>query len=186
MAIYEKEEYCGDTINIFQMQCSNIRKEENDRGLIIARKYDLRCRNIAYGTAKSEIIVENEEDIVDDMWHARNIRCWSNAYKTGASIETNLVTIYPTKYFEGACNSDVFVMLNGKIYVADTIGWTIAENVQEAISRIIFYDVGINWNEILNKEQFAYFDNYWIKLREEQNEKLKLISRKLRHSSKTI
>lgn len=168
------------------MQCSNIRKEENDRGLIIARKYDLRCRNIAYGTAKSEIIVENEEDIVDDMWHARNIRCWSNAYKTGASIETNLVTIYPTKYFEGACNSDVFVMLNGKIYVADTIGWTIAENVQEAISRIIFYDVGINWNEILNKEQFAYFDNYWIKLREEQNEKLKLISRKLRHSSKTI
>lgn len=176
----------SDTINIFQMQCSNIREEENDKGLIIARKYDLRCRSIAYGIAKSEITVENEGDIVDATWHACNIRCWSNGYKTGASIETNLVTLCPTKYFEGFCNSDVFVMLNGQSYVADTIGWTIAENVQEAISRIIFYNVGINWNEILNKEQFAYFDNYWIKLREEQNEKLKLISRKLRHSSKTI
>ena len=176
----------SDTINVFQMQCTNIRKEENDRGLIIARKYDLRCRSIAYGRVKSEIPAEEEECIADRTWHACNVRCWDGGYKTGTPVETELVTIYPTEHFEGICNSDVFVMYNDKIYVADSVGWAVAKSVQEAISRIIFYNSGINWNEILNKEDFAYFNNYWLRLRKEQDEELKLISRKLRNSNKTI
>lgn len=176
----------SDTVNVFQMQCTNIRKEENDRGLIIARKYDLRCRSIAYGRVKSEISAEEEESVADRTWHACNVRCWDNGYKTGTPVETELVTIYPTEHFEGVCNSDMFVMYNDKIYVADSVGWTIVKSVQEAISRIIFYNSGINWNEILNKEDFAYFDNYWPQLRKEQEKELKLISRKLRKSNKTI
>lgn len=176
----------SDTVNVFQMQCTNIRKEEDDRGLIIARKYDLRCRSIAYGRVKSEIPVEEEECIADRAWHACNVTCWNSGYKTGAAVETDLITIYPTEHFEGVCNSDMFVMYHNKIYVADSVGWTVVKSVQEAISRIIFYNSGINWNEILNKEDFDYFDNYWPQLRKEQDEELKLISRELRNSSKTI
>lgn len=39
----------NNTVKVFQMQCSNIKKLENDRGLILERKYDLLCRNIANG-----------------------------------------------------------------------------------------------------------------------------------------
>lgn len=170
----------NDTINVFQMQCTNVRKQENDRGLIIARKYDLRCCGIAHGYIKSEIPVENEESIADKAWHACNVRCWDSGYKTGAPIETELATIYPTEYFEGVCNSDVFVMYHDKIYVADSVGWTVVNSVQEAISRIIFYCPGINYEEILNKEDFAYYTNYWLKLRKEQDEELKL-NQKLWH-----
>ncbi len=176
----------SDTVNVFQMQCTNIRKEENDRGLIIARKYDLRCRNIAYGRVKAEVPPEEEECIADRTWHACNVRCWDSGYKTGTPVETELVTIYPTEHFEGVCNSDMFIMYHDKIYVADSVGWTIVKSVQEAISRIIFFNSGINWNEILNKEDFAYFDNYWPQLRKEQDEELKQISRKLRKRNKTI
>lgn len=176
----------SDTVNVFQMQCTNIRKEENDRGLIIARKYDLRCRNIAYGRVKAEVPPEEEECIADRTWHACNVRCWDSGYKTGTPVETELVTIYPTEHFEGICNSDMFIMYHDKIYVADSVGRTIVKSVQEAISRIIFFNSGINWNEILNKEDFAYFDNYWPQLRKEQDEELKQISRKLRKRNKTI
>ena len=176
----------SDTVNVFQMQCTNIRKEENDRGLIIARKYDLRCRNIAHGRVKAEVPPEEEECIADRTWHACNVRCWDSGYKTGTPVETELVTIYPTEHFEGICNSDMFIMYHDKIYVADSVGWTIVKSVQEAISRIIFFNSGINWNEILNKEDFAYFDNYWPQLRKEQDEELKQISRKLRKRNKTI
>lgn len=31
----------NSTVKVFQMQCSNIKKLENDRGLILERKYDL-------------------------------------------------------------------------------------------------------------------------------------------------
>ena len=176
----------SDTVNVFQMQCTNIRKEENDRGLIIARKYDLRCRNIAHGRVKAEVPLEEEECIADRTWHACNVRCWDSGYKTGTPVETELVTIYPTEHFEGICNSDMFIMYHDKIYVADSVGWTIVKSVQEAISRIIFFNSDINWNEILNKEDFAYFDNYWPQLRKEQDEELKQISRKLRKRNKTI
>lgn len=91
----------SNAVNVFQMQCTNIRKEENDRGLIVARKYDLRCRSIAYGRVKSEIPAEEEGCIVDKTWHACNVRCWDSGYKTGTPIETELVTIYPTEHFEG-------------------------------------------------------------------------------------
>lgn len=168
------------------MQCSNIKKLENDRGLILERKYDLLCRNIANGKVKSQIPVEEEECIADRAWHACNVTCWNSGYKTGSSVETDLVTIYPTEHFEGICNSDIFVTYRNKIYVADSVGWTIVKNVQEAVSRIIFYYIGINWNEIRNKEDFAYFDNYLPQLRKEQDEELKLINRKLRKSNKTI
>lgn len=30
----------NNTIKVFQMQCSNIKKLENDRGLVLERKYD--------------------------------------------------------------------------------------------------------------------------------------------------
>jgi hypothetical protein len=176
----------NNTVKVFQMQCSNIKKLENDRGLILERKYDLLCRNIANGKVKSQIPVEEEECIADRAWHACNVTCWNSGYKTGAAVETDLVTIYPTEHFEGICNSDIFVTYRNKIYVADSVGWTIVKNVQEAISRIIFYNIGINWNEIRNKEDFAYFDNYLPQLRKEQDEELKLINRKLRKSNKTI
>lgn len=176
----------SDTVNVFQMQCTNIRKEEDDRGLIIARKYDLRCRSIAYGRVKSKIPVEEEECIADRAWHACNVRCWDRGYKIGTPVETELVTIYPTEHFEGVCNSDMFVMYHDKIYVADSVGWTIVKSVQEAISRIIFYNIGINWNEIRNKEDFVYLDNYLPQFRKEQDEELKQISRKPRKRNKTI
>lgn len=176
----------SNAVTVFQMQCTNVRKEKNDRGLIIAQKYDLRCRCIAYGRVNSEVPAEEEECIADKVWHACNVRCWDSRYKTGTSIETELVTIYLTEYSDGVCNSDVFVIYHDKIYVADSVGWTIVKSVQEAISRIIFYNIGINWNEIRNKKDFAYFDNYLPQLRKEQDEELKLISRKLRKSNKTI
>lgn len=176
----------NNTVKVFQLQCSNIKKLGNDRGLILERKYDLLCRNIANGEVKSKIPVEEEECVADRAWHACNVTCWNSGYKTGAAVETDLITIYPTEHFEGICNSDMFVTYHNKIYVADSVGWTIVKSVKEAISRIIFYNIGINWNEIRNKGDFAYFDNYLPQLRKEQDEELKLISRKLRKRNKTI
>lgn len=162
----------NNVINVYQMQCDNIRKQENDRGMIVAQKYDLRCRSIAYGVVKPDISITNKESIADQAWRACNVKCWDGEYKTGERIETDLATIFPTEHFKGFCGSDVFVMCHNKIYVADSFGWTVAENVEEAISRIIFFYPGIKWDEILNKENFTYYDHYWVKLRKEQNEKL--------------
>lgn len=104
------------------MQCSNIKKLENDRGLILERKYDLLCRNIANGEVKSKIPVEEEECIADRTWHACNVTCWNSGYKTGAAVETDLVTIYPTEHFEGICNSDMFVTYHNKFMLQILLG----------------------------------------------------------------
>lgn len=80
----------NNTVKVFQMQCSNIKKLGNDRGLILERKYDLLCRNIANGEVKSKIPVEEEECIADRTWHACNVTCWNSGYKNRRSRRNRL------------------------------------------------------------------------------------------------
>ena len=61
----------------------------------------------------------------DIIWDLCNYSCWSNKNprKRGGIKRNSKTVFYPTRNAEGYCNSDIYISMKGKYFVADPVGW---------------------------------------------------------------
>lgn len=113
--------------------------------------YDVNVRCIATLDIKDNA---DSRRNADDAWHAVNVTEWHRGYNPGDQVEVDTLTAYPTEFFEGYCGSDVYVVTKGKIFVADSCGWTVVRSIEEAWWHILYYSPEFYWDCIHNQEAF--------------------------------
>ena len=141
------------TINVIQVAKVNKVYKEDAHGFIIDSVYDVKPLCIATAEVDNSVDVK---DVMDEIWHLCYIDCWDDEYKVESHkpIKGEKLVLNPTEYFQGCCNSDIYVTDGAKVMRAESFGWSECPNEDYAVHSIIYTDEFIKWDSIRNKSDF--------------------------------
>ena len=140
-------------INVIQVARVNQFYEKNADGSFVTKSYNVKPLTIATAEVDDSVDVT---DIMDEIWHLCNVKCWDNEYKVESHkpIKGEKLTLKPTEHFQGYCNSDIFITDGTKVMRAESFGWSECPNEEYAIHSIICTYEFIKWENIRNQEDF--------------------------------
>lgn len=117
------EEPCEESCKIFQVQ-----KFIYGYGIVCIANYKL---DLGFNIA----------DVVGQIWHLCNFRCWSDSEASDSSKtirDGEGVEIEPTTHFKGIANSDIIIQCpNGGYYVCKPIDWEWEQTYTEAVTNLM-------------------------------------------------